>query len=116
MGITFVYELPTKVGSKIRYPDFTILSEVDYKTTILIEHQGMLDQEIYRNHFKNRICDYWYAGYIQGVNIFFTFSRIDGSLDMEPILDIIQLKIRPWLQRDSFFTNQARAEDGDSPQ
>ena len=29
------------------------------------------------------------------VNIFFTFDLYDGGVDMDPILDIIRLKIRP---------------------
>ena len=95
LGITFVYELPTKTKTKTRFPDFTLLSEVDYKTVILIEHQGMMSEPEYRVRFGDRVYDYLQANYISGINIFYTFDSIRGSVDMNPILDIIKLKIRP---------------------
>ena len=95
LGITFVYELPLKTKIKTFYPDFTILSEIDYSSIYRIEHQGMMNDEGYRERFKNRVYDYLRAGYVQGVNIFFTFDIYDGGVDLDPILDMIQLKIRP---------------------
>jgi hypothetical protein len=95
MGITFVYELPTKTRTKTRFPDFSILSEVDYKTVILIEHQGMMGETEYKERFNDRVYDYLRAGYISCINIFYTFDSIDGSVNTNPILDIINLKIRP---------------------
>lgn len=95
LGITFVYELPTKVNGRIRFPDFSILSETDFRRVILIEHQGMMDVPEYSERFKNRVCDYLQAGYVSGINIFYTFDGPDGSTNTEPILDIIKLKIRP---------------------
>lgn len=95
MGITFVYELPTKTRTKTRFPDFSILSEVDYKTVILIEHQGMMNEHEYKERFNDRVYDYLRAGYISCINIFYTFDSIDGSVNTNPILDIINLKIRP---------------------
>lgn len=95
MGITFVYELPMKINNKTRFPDFAVLSEVDYKTVILIEHQGVMSEPDYRDHFKTRVYDYLCAGYISCSNIFYTFDSIDGSINTTPILDIVNLKIRP---------------------
>ncbi|MBR0309166.1 MAG: hypothetical protein IJH92_09800 [Mogibacterium sp.] len=95
MGVTFVYELPLRTSNKTFYPDFTILSEVDYKSVILIEHQGMMEKEEYRERFTNRVYDYLCAGYVQGINIFYTFDKIDGGVDTDPVLDIIRLKVRP---------------------
>ena len=94
-GITFVYELPLKTKHKTRFPDFTLLSEVDYRTIILIEHQGMMDEPEYRERFKKRVYEYLCSGYISCINIFYTFDGIDGSINTNPILDIINLKIRP---------------------
>lgn len=95
LGITFVYELPVKTRTRTRFPDFTLLSEVDYKTVILIEHQGMMNEPEYRDRFRDRVYDYLKANYISGINIYYTFDSIDGSVNMMPILDIIKLKIRP---------------------
>ena len=95
LGVTFVYELPLKVGDKTFYPDFTILSETDCKTTIIIEHQGKMNDDEYRNRFFEKLYDYWKAGYIQGINIFFTFDGPGGSLDMTPVTDVVDRYIRP---------------------
>lgn len=95
LGVTFVYELPLETRVKTFYPDFTILSEIDYRSIYRIEHQGMMTDPVYSEHFKNRVCDYLRAGYVQGINIFFTFDFYNGGVDMDPILDIIRLKIRP---------------------
>ena len=95
MGVTFVYELPLKTKVRTFYPDFTILSEIDYCTEIIIEHQGMMAYEEYRERFKKRVYDYLRAGYVQGINIFYTFDFKDGGVDTSPVLDIIRLKIRP---------------------
>lgn len=95
LGVTFVYELPVRIGHRKRYPDFTLLSEVDFKTEILIEHQGMMDLPAYRDRFRDRVYDYLCAGYISCVNIFYTFDGINGSTDTETIVDIVNLRIRP---------------------
>ena len=96
LGITFVYELPLETKVKTFYPDFTILSEIDYRSIYRIEHQGMMNDAGYSERFKNRVCDYLRAGYVQGINIFYTFDFFYGGVDMDPILDIIRLKIRPY--------------------
>lgn len=95
LGITFVYELPIRTASKTFFPDFSILSEIDYTSVILLEHQGMMDDANYRERFKEKVYEYLRAGYVQGVNIFYTFDRLDGGIDTDPILDMIKIKIRP---------------------
>ena len=95
LGVTFVYELPLETKIRTFYPDFTILSEIDYRSIYRIEHQGMMNDTAYSERYRDKVCDYLHAGYVQGVNIFFTFDLYDGGVDMDPILDIIRLKIRP---------------------
>ena len=95
MTITFIYEMPVKTPFRTRFPDFAILSEVDYKTMILIEHQGLMDDPKYQERFKKRVYELYCAGYVSCVNIFYTFDNPDGSINTDPILDIIRLKIRP---------------------
>lgn len=93
MGVTFAYELPLKIGNRYYYPDFTILSEIDYKTEVLIEHQGLMGNETYRERFTEKMYGYLREGYVQGITIFYTFDQLDGGFDKSPIVDIIR-KIR----------------------
>lgn len=95
MGVTFIYELPLETKVRTFYPDFTILSEIDYRSIYRIEHQGMMSDPGYRKRYNDRVYEYIQAGYSQGINIFYTFDLYDGGVDMDPILDIIRLKIRP---------------------
>lgn len=94
MGITFVYEMPLVINGKLYRPDFVVLSEIDYEILIIIEHQGMMNDEQYRNRFCEKLCQYYIAGYIQGINIFFTFDSSDGGFDKTPVEDIIRTRIK----------------------
>lgn len=95
INVTFAYEKPVMVGSKMYYPDFTLLSEMDYYSEIMIEHQGMMNDAYYRNHFNDKMLGYWKAGYMPGIDVFFTFDNNDGGLDITPIEDIVASKVRP---------------------
>lgn len=95
LGITFVYELPLKTKQRVYYPDFTILSEIDYETEIILEHFGMMSKESYRKRSFDKIMDYMRDGYIAGINIFYTYEYLDGGVNLSPVSDIINLKIRP---------------------
>ena len=88
-GVTFVYELPLRLGNSNIFPDFTLLSEKDHKTELIIEHQGLMNSDHYRRRFSDKLYSYYRAGFVQGVNIFFTFDSPDGGLDMTPIEDIV---------------------------
>lgn len=94
-GYTFVYELPIEVNGRILYPDFAILSEIDYKTVILIEHQGMMDDFQYRTNAENREYIYWKNDYLPGRDVFFTYDDMHGRLDIGPVMDILKTKVRP---------------------
>ena len=61
----------------------------------LIEHQGMMNSNSYSRRFNDKVYDYLRAGYISGVNFFYTFDTYDGGLNLAPIEDIVRLKIRP---------------------
>lgn len=89
MGLTFVYEMPIRIGSRTYWADFVILSEQDYETEIIIEHQGLMKSEGYRMRFMEKLHEYWKAGYVLGVNIFFTFDNPDGGLDLTPVYDVV---------------------------
>lgn len=93
-GVTFVYELPMRLRGSTVFPDFTILSEIDYKTEVLIEHQGMMEFGDYRNRFADKTHRYIREGFTPGVDVFFTFDNADGGLDMRPIEDIVRNHIK----------------------
>lgn len=99
MGISFVYELPIRVQSNgtgsLLLPDFTILSEFDFKSTIFLEHQGKMDDYQYRNKFSESVYKYWSNGYIPERDVFFTFDLPNGGFDDSPILNIIKTHVRP---------------------
>lgn len=93
-GYTFVYELPLKTTTRTFYPDFTILSEIDYKTVIIIEHQGMMDDVGYRERANQRIYDYWSNGYLPGRDVYFTYDDNSGGFDITPVVEILRSRVR----------------------
>ena len=99
IGAVFIYELPLRIriGSKdsLLLPDFTILSEIDYKTVIYIEHQGMMSDPKYRNKFNDKVYKYWLNNYLPERDVFFTFDLPNGGFDGTPIKSIISRYIRP---------------------
>ena len=94
LGVCFVYEMPVRVGSRIFWADFVILSEIDDETEIIIEHQGMMNDRGYRERFNDKLYGYWKAGFIPGINIFYTFDLPNGGLDLTPIHDIVRNHVR----------------------
>lgn len=99
IGVTFVYELPLRINfenkNSLLLPDFTILSEMDYKTVIMIEHQGKMNDPYYRKKFYESIYKYWLNNYIPERDVFFTFDLPNGGFDDTPITNIIRQHIRP---------------------
>lgn len=94
-GIPFVYELPHVISGKLIYPDFTVLSTIDYKTEIIIEHEGLMNQELYQNSFLYKTNLYLAAGMIPGRDVFFTFDDLSGGFDPSVVQDIIDIRLRP---------------------
>ena len=94
-GYTFVYELPLQGDSRLFYPDFSILSEIDYKTVIRIEHHGMMGDESYRNKAEVREYDYWNNGYLPNRDVYFTYDDRNGKCDFTPIAEILFCRVRP---------------------
>lgn len=94
MGITFSYELPLRLRTGTVYPDFTILSEHDYETEIILEHQGMMNNEGYRNRFFDKLHKYLQDGYVPGIDVFFTFDYYNGGFDNTPVEDLVRNKIK----------------------
>lgn len=94
-GYTFVYELPLNGRTRKFFPDFTILSEIDYKTQVRIEHQGMMSDDEYKESAEVREYDYWYNGYLPNRDVYFTYDDNKGGFDMKPIIYILDSRVRP---------------------
>lgn len=85
LGITFVYELPLTSNGRRIWPDFTILSPVDNKTVIIIEHQGAMDSEKYQAKFIRTILFYLSTELVPNKDVFFTFNHLDRHLDLRQL-------------------------------
>ena len=94
-GYTFVYELPLEGTTRLFYPDFTILSEIDFKSETRIEHHGMLGDMGYRKNAEDREADYWENGFLPNRDVYFTYDDNKGVLDMSPIIEILEMHVRP---------------------
>ena len=94
-GIPYIYELPIVINGKLLYPDFTILSLIDLKTVIRIEHEGMMDKEFYQNSFLFKVNTFLSADMIPGRDVYFTFDDLHGVIDASPVQDIIDTRLKP---------------------
>ena len=89
LGITFVYELPLTINGKRKWPDFTILSPVDNKAVIIIEHQGAMNSEKYQAKFIRTVLFYLGTDLVPNKDVFFTFNHLDSHLDLRQIDHIL---------------------------
>ena len=55
----------------------------------------MMNSKEYSKRFNDKVYAYLRAGYVSGANIFYTFDYYGGGINLEPIHDIVRLKIRP---------------------
>ena len=98
LGVTFVYELPLKIrignNDGFLLPDFTILSERDFKTVLYLEHQGMMNDPSYRTKFNDTVYKYWLNNYMPERDVFFTFDSPNGGFDDTPVKSIVQRYIK----------------------
>ena len=91
LGITFVYELPLVINGKRIRPDFTILSPVDNKTVIIIEHQGAMESEQYQQKFIRSLLLYLGSDLVPNRDVFFTFNQLGGNPDVRQIDCILRI-------------------------
>ena len=72
-----------------------MLSTKDYKTEIIIEHEGMMNQEFYQKTFLFKVNLYLDAGMVPGKDVFFTFDDLNGGFDPSVVQDIIETRLKP---------------------
>ncbi len=92
--IPYVYEVPYFFDGDILNLDFTILSPVDYETEIVIEHQGMMDKQAYRDKYMHTLLTCLGHGMVPNVDIYFTFDDLSGSFDSRQVWDIINNRLK----------------------
>ena len=90
LGVTFVYELPLARNGKKIWPDFTILSPVDNRTVIIIEHQGAMGSDQYQSKFIKSLLFYLGTDLVPNKDVFFTFSHLNRHLDLRQIDSILR--------------------------
>lgn len=91
LGITFVYELPLKDHGDTILPDFTILSPVDNKTEIIIEHQGAMGSETYQWKFIHTVLFFLQTNKVPNKDVFFTFNHLNKDPDLRQIDSILKI-------------------------
>jgi len=96
-GIPFVYEAPLFINGKNVLPDFTILSLIDLKTEIIIEHQGMIFVDEYANKFIRSLRLFLQTDWIPNKNLFFTFDNAQETIDPGQVLSILRKYVDPSL-------------------
>lgn len=94
-GIPFVYEAPMFIDGQMLLPDFRILSLIDLKTVIIIEHQGMVFVDDYVDKFIRSLKLYLRSEWIPNNNLFFTFDNAKETLDVKQVLSVLRKHIYP---------------------
>ena len=94
-GIPFVYEVPMKINGELVLPDFRILSLIDLKTVITIEHQGMIFTEEYLLKYIRSLRLYLQSDLVINQDLFFTFSDKKGRFDIRQLTSIIRQFVKP---------------------
>lgn len=92
-GIPFVYEVPVFINGNMVLPDFRILSLIDLKTEILIEHQGMIFDDDYADKFIRSLKLYLSSDWIPNKNLFFTFDDAKERINTDQVTDILRTHI-----------------------
>ena len=94
-GIPFVYEVPMKINGELVLPDFRILSLLDLKTVIIIEHQGMIFTEEYPYKFIRSLRLYLQSDLVINQDLFFTYTDENGRFDIQQLTGIIRQFVKP---------------------
>ena len=94
-GIPFVYEVPMFIDGQMLLPDFRILSLIDLKTVIIIEHQGMVFVDDYADKFIRSLKLYLKSEWTPNNNLFFTFDNAKETLDVRQVMSVLRKHISP---------------------
>ena len=101
-GIPFVYEVPMRIDGQLLLPDFKILSLIDLKSVIIIEHQGMVFVDDYADKFIRSVKLYLKSDWIPNQNLFFTFDNAKETLDVRQVTSLLRKYVYPDLKLDYY--------------
>jgi hypothetical protein len=99
-GIPFVYEVPMKIKGELVLPDFRILSLIDLKTVIIIEHQGMIFTEEYPLKYIHSLRLYLQSDLVINQDLFFTFTDEKGKFDIRQLTGILRKFVKPSIDKE----------------
>lgn len=99
-GIPFVYEVPMRINGELVLPDFRILSLIDLRTVIIIEHQGMIFTEEYPYKYIRSLRLYLRSDLVINQDLFFTYTDENGKFDMRQLTSIIRQFVKPSIDTD----------------
>ena len=100
-GIPYVYEAPLFIAGQRLLPDFTVLSLIDLKSEIIIEHQGMVFLEEYASKFIRSLKVYLQSDiWIPNDNLFFTFDDAKETLNPRQVVSILKKFVKPSIDVD----------------
>lgn len=93
-GIRFEYEpaLPDENGPEM-HPDFRLFYPAQNRW-IYLEHVGRTDDQNYMDSLKRKIGKYIDQGLLIGSDVYFTYDRPDGSLDLHILESLIEMILR----------------------
>ena len=89
--IHFEYEpsLPDDTGPEM-HPDFRLFYPQENRW-IYLEHVGMVGDKDYMESFKRKLAHYIDQGLLIGQDLFFTYDRPDGSIDLHTLNSVIEM-------------------------
>lgn len=92
--IPFHYEKPLLLpGQGIIHPDFTVLN-VRTRKTMFWEHQGMMDDDVYRDYALERINQYILAGYYPGEHLILTHETASRPVRTRILKKVIEAYLK----------------------
>lgn len=87
-NIPYRYDSIIRLKNGVKFsPDFVVLTRDNRE--ILLEHFGMIDKEDYAQNAVSKIEEYQRNGFIQGVNIIYTFETSTRALNSDTIYTIV---------------------------
>lgn len=112
-GIPFVYEVPMKINGELVLPDFRILSLIDLKTEIIVEHQGMIFTDEYPIKYIRSLRIYLQSDLVINRDLFFTFTDEKGRFDIRQLTGIIRQFVKPSIDTEmaGYLQDQQVQED-----
>lgn len=86
--IPYKYEAALQLGSRVIFPDFTIL-RMNTREEVYLEHFGMMDDPEYCKKALDKIEEYEGAGICLGEKLFVTFESSEKPININQVNNLI---------------------------